>query len=259
MMVEGRKNRTKWGGFGWKPSLPKLGMPQYVPSPGITVQPSVDLRPKCPPIYDQGTIGSCTSASVSGLAQFLMMKEGHASFIPSILAIYYWERVIEGTVDQDSGASIADSLQVVSHTGCPNSALWWYDVSKFKIKPNQKVVADAALHKVSNYMQINNSNLNIMQNCLSNGYPITIGFTVYSSFESATVARTGIVPMPRRGEQILGGHACCIVGYNNAKNWFIVRNSWGVKWADKGYFYMPYAYFTNPNLASDAWTAQRIM
>ena len=266
--VTQRKNTTKWGGLGWKPSLPKLGMIRYVPIMGLTLPSSVDMRPQCPAVYDQGQLGSCTANSVAGLAQFIMMKEGHASFVPSRLAIYYWERVIDGTVSSDVGASISDSLQVVSTSGCPHESLWWYNVDKFTVKPTANVVADAAKHKVSTYMQVDNSNLTTMQSCLASGYPITIGFTVYESFESNTVASTGIVPMPSSSEQVLGGHAVLICGYSNANNWFIVRNSWGGSWgapanpanpsSGKGYFYMPYAYFTNTNLASDAWTARSI-
>lgn len=256
-MITQRRNKTKWGGLGWKPSLPKLGMPKFVPC-AMTLPSLVDLRPHCPAVYDQGDLGSCTANSVSGLAEFLMMKEGHAAFVPSRLAIYYWERVIEGSVKQDSGASISDSMEVVSHMGCPHESLWDYNVSKFTVKPNAKVVADGAKHKVSNYMQVENNVLSTMQSCLASGYPITIGFSVYESFESNTVAQTGIVPMPGKNEELLGGHAVLVVGYDDSKSWFIVRNSWGSSWGDKGYFYMPYTYFTDLNLASDAWTAHAI-
>jgi C1A family cysteine protease len=202
--------------------------------------------------------GNCTANSISGLAEFLMMKEGHTAFVPSRLAIYYWERVIEGTVSTDSGASISDSIEVVSSAGCPPESEWWYNVAKFAVKPNQKVADDATQHVVSNYSQVDNTNLQEMQSCLASGYPITIGFTVYESFESQAVADTGIVPMPKPDEEVLGGHAVLIVGYDNNNNWFIVRNSWSSDWGDNGYFYMPYAYFTNSNLASDAWTADTI-
>jgi C1A family cysteine protease len=256
-MTQILQTKTKWGGLGWHPGLPKFGSAQYIPQVA-TLPVSVDLRPNCPAVYDQGQLGSCTANAVGGLAQFLMMKEQHTSFVPSRLAIYYWERVIENSVSQDSGASISDSLAVVSNTGCPHESLWWYNINKFAVRPNNKVVADANKHKITSAMQVNNTSLATMQSCLSSGFPITIGFTVYSSFESSQVARTGIVPMPNSHEQILGGHAVLIVGYDNTRNWFIVRNSWGAGWGAAGYFYMPYQYFTNSNLASDAWTARLI-
>ena len=58
----------------------------------------------------------------------------------------------------------------------------------------------------------------------------------------------------RSGDAAVGGHAVMAVGYDDAKQWFIVRNSWGGGWGIKGYFTLPYAYLTDENLASDFWT-----
>jgi C1A family cysteine protease len=77
---------------------------------------------------------------------------------------------------------------------------------------------------------------------------------VYDSFETPEVAQTGIVPMPKDTERMLGGHAVMAVGYDEKKQYFFVRNSWGEAWGDRGYFYMPYAYLQNKYLSSDFWT-----
>ena len=66
-----------------------------------------------------------------------------------------------------------------------------------------------------------------MKGCLASGYPFVFGFTVYDSFESQQVAKTGVVPMPAAGESVLGGHAVMAVGYDDSQQRFIVRNSWG--------------------------------
>jgi C1A family cysteine protease len=68
------------------------------------------------------------------------------------------------------------------------------------------------------------------------------------------VAETGHASLPRPGERAIGGHAVMAVGYDDAKQWFIIRNSWGDQWGMKGYFTLPYAYLTDENLASDFWT-----
>jgi C1A family cysteine protease len=97
-----------------------------------------------------------------------------------------------------------------------------------------------------------------MKGCLADGYPIVFGFTVYESFEGQDVAQTGVVPMPGVSESVLGGHCVVVVGYDDSKDWFIVRNSWGTGWGDQGYCYMPYQYLTDQNLASDFWTIRAV-
>lgn len=247
--------------YGWKRDQLDHRDYMYCPKMGVTatVPPSVDLRPQCPAVYDQGELGSCTANAIGGLCEFLEIKEGHTDFVPSRLFIYYNERVLEGTVGQDAGAEIRDGMKVVNQLGAPHESLWWYNINKFTVRPSKNVYLDGLKHKVTVYMNVDNTNLNLMKSCLAEGYPVVGGFTVYSSFESATVAQTGIVPMPKSGEQILGGHAVLVVGYDDAHQWFIVRNSWGTSWGMKGYFTIPYLYFTNNQLADDFWTARSIM
>ena len=99
-----------------------------------------------------------------------------------------------------------------------------------------------------------NRDLAQMKGCLAAGYPFVFGFTVYDAFESGVVAKTGVLNMPTSAEQVVGGHAVLCVGYDDAAQRFIVRNSWGAKWGQKGYFTMPYAYMITRGLASDFWT-----
>ena len=91
--------------------------------------------------------------------------------------------------------------------------------------------------------------------CLSQGYPFVFGFTVYESFESPVVKRTGVANMPKKGESVLGGHAVLAVGYNLKEKRFLVRNSWGKQWGKEGYFTMPFEYLET--LAADFWTIRK--
>jgi C1A family cysteine protease len=72
--------------------------------------------------------------------------------------------------------------------------------------------------------------------------------------EGADVAKTGHAPMPAAGDKPIGGHAVMAVGYNDSKQWFTVRNSWGDLWGMKGYFTLTYAYVLDEHLALDLWT-----
>ena len=81
--------------YGWKPDLPDYRDMLYAaPRAPKGIPPKVDLRKGCPPVYDQGDLGSCTANAIGAAFQFNQMKEGLKSFIPSRLFIYYNERDI---------------------------------------------------------------------------------------------------------------------------------------------------------------------
>ncbi len=222
-----------------------------------TPQPNtVDLRPYCSPIEDQGNLGSCTGNAIAGAIELLDKRAGKNLDV-SRLYIYYYERLLEGTVNYDNGAYIRDGMRAVYNYGAPLESLWPYNISKFRSAPTQQAITDGAKRKVTSYQAIANH-----QGCLdslANGFPIVIGFSVYSSFESATVARTGVMPYPNTSrEQLLGGHAVLLVGYDKTKQVYIVRNSWGTGWGDRGYFYMPFQVIQNTSMSSDFWTIRSV-
>lgn len=220
----------------------------------VTTVKKVDMRSLCPPVYDQGELGSCTANAIAGAYQFDEMKEKEKGVItPSRLFIYYGERAIEGTVTEDSGGFLQDGIDFIHQTGvCPETT-WAYDINKFTEKPPQNCYTVAENHKCTSFKQLS-QNLNQLKQCLINGYPFVFGIQVYDEFESDAVAKTGIVPMPTPSSSNLGGHAIMCVGYDDEHKWFICRNSWGSDWGEKGYFFLPYAYVNNPNLASDFWS-----
>ena len=242
-------------GYGWQKDLPDQRDHLYAAAvPVVSPLPAkVDLRPQCPPLYDQGQLGSCTANAIAGAIQFERLKQKVSDFVPSRLFIYYNERVIEHSVASDSGAQIRDGIKSVAKQGdCPETE-WPYDLVKFKIKPPAACYADALKYKVVSYQRITQS-LAQLKGCLASGWPFVFGFTVYESFESAAVAKSGHAPLPKSNESVVGGHAVAAVGYDDAKQWFLVRNSWGAGWGLKGYFTLPYAYVTAADLASDFWT-----
>jgi C1A family cysteine protease len=254
--------------YGWIPDLPDHRDHLYAAPPEYltTLPRSVDLRRKCPAVYDQGQLGSCTANALAAAIEFEQMKQKQRKqskkaqtqvFIPSRLFIYYNERVIEGTVGSDSGAQIRDGIKSVVKTGfCPES-MWPYVITQFAVRPPQSCYQAAAKHKVAAYQRLPRV-LNQMKGCLSSGYPFVFGFTVYASFESPDVAKTGHAPMPDPNEEVVGGHAVMAVGYEDKSGWLIVRNSWGPKWGMKGYFTLPYGYVTDPDLSDDFWTIRGV-
>ncbi len=237
--------------LGWRPDKPDqrdhifftpFHLFQQLPT-------SVDLRPLCPPIYDQGNLGSCTANAIAAALEFDAQKQGELPVTPSRLFVYWNERDKEGTVASDAGASIRDGIKSVNAQGACAESEWPYDIAQFTVQPPATCYADALKHRSLSYQRITR-NLAQMKACLATGYPFIVGFSVYESFESDAVARTGIMPMPGHREQLLG--------YHDAGQEFICRNSWGSSWGDHGYFYMPYAYLLSSSLSSDFWAIRTV-
>ena len=224
----------------------------------LTTVPLVDLRSVCPPVYDQGDLGSCTANALAAAYEIdQIIKKEVSPFVPSRLFIYYNERNIEGTVSSDAGAQIKDGVSVLSNIGVCPETMWTYNPNVFTVKPSPTCYTTAQLHRSIPGLRVQ-QNLNQIKQALLNGFPVVFGFTVYESFEGTQIATTGIMTMPTPNEECLGGHAVLCVGYNDTKKVFIVRNSWGSSWGDGGYFYMPYEYMLNSNLASDLWTIKGV-
>jgi len=257
--------------YGWIPDLPDQRDFYYSVAPHVAaaLPASVDLRPGCPPVYDQGQIGACTANAIAGAVEFDQKKQGLPEYTPSRLFIYYNERVVNEhqPAAVDGGAYIRDGIKSVATQGVCHETLWTYDDTnkspnpcpqcKYAQKPTANCYTEGATHTVKTYQRLTPTLANL-QGCLASGFPFVFGFTVYESFESQQVATTGIMPMPAASEKVVGGHAVLAVGYSDATQQFIVRNSWGTGWGLQGYFMMPYAYPTNTNLADDFWTVRTL-
>ena len=245
--------------YGWKLDTPDQRDVIYEPTNrDDLVHEMVDLRSKCPGIYNQYKLGSCTANAIAAAYEFNEIKQNEDNiFIPSRLFIYYNERKLENTTEYDSGANIRDGIKTINKIGVCDENNWPYDISQFTVKPPEECYDNAKYHKSVKYSRIK-QNISHMQSCINSGLPFVFGFGVYESFESDSVAKTGIMPIPKKDEKLLGGHAVMAVGYDEAKKVFIIRNSWGMDWGDRGYFYMPYSYIENPLMCSDFWCIEKV-
>lgn len=260
--------------YGWKPDPPDFRDKIYQPFQKLNtfqLPPLVDLRPGAiSPVFDQGNLGSCTGNGISAAIAYELSKM-QVHFIPSRLFIYYNERVIEGSVSEDSGANIRDGIKSVASTGVCSEVDWPYNISKFATKPSIVAYSDAKKDIVKSYQSISQDViLNSFKQSLAAKNPVVLGFSVYDSFEGDLVALSGNVPYPQQTENMIGGHCVLAMGYNTGpavpiigsitKKSFIFpsqsilcQNSWGPDWGIDGFFTIPINYLSNPDLASDFW------
>lgn len=249
--------------YGWKRDLPDFRDLKY--SLGVSgrrviaLPPKVDLREsgRLPPVYSQGPLGSCTAQALCTLFFYVNRQDNGLALLASRLFLYYEERKAEGTVFSDAGAMIRSGIKVMVKVGSCNEQLWPYQIDRFSEEPDPICYASASKHQSTVYRSLY-PDVTEMRACLAEGFPFVGGIAVYDSFESDAVAQTGLMPMPSPTERLLGGHAITFVGYDDAVRRFIVQNSWGTDWGDKGFFYLPYDYAVNKDLADDFWMIHNV-
>jgi C1A family cysteine protease len=244
--------------YGWKPSLPSLYDRKFkLPERGIILPRYKLLIDECPPIWNQGGIGSCTGHGAGRNFAHSRRKQGLPDFNPSRLFIYFGGRSIEGTVKEDAGSSVRDVIKGIVKWGVPPEELWPYDIKKFAYEPPPEAYVEAEKHQGVKYEALS-QDLYALKTCLALGFTFTFGFAVYSNFEDDVVSKTGLMSMPAGNEA--GGHCVCAVGYNS-HNYICCANSWGDDWGDPdspGHFWMPPEYILHPQLASDFWVIQSV-
>ena len=251
--------------FGTHPDIPDHRDLEFVAPARLrrAPPPIVDLTARCPPVFDQGTVlNSCSAQAIAAAMWFLERPVGSRQSEvqnappPSRLFLYYNERARAGLTGSNAPVSLRDGYKSVALQGiCPESQ-WPYRDDRFAVKPPRACYRAALAHRAIRYFRLRRE-LADFRRCLASGYPFAIGISVYKSFVGKTVARTGIVSLPRARERHLGGHAMLVVGYDDKARQFIVRNSAGPRWGRHGYCVMPYAYLLNEQLAWDFWMVLR--
>jgi C1A family cysteine protease len=230
----------------------------------------VDLRPFMSPVENQASANSCTANAVVGGYEYIMGRVGKSVDF-SRLFVYYNARLLglQYSGDnqiKDQGSSITLALKMLEEKGVCYESTWPYHVRENgQVKsindepyPDAYEEADSLLDRPKFQWETPEQvpiELHSMKHCLAEGYPFIFGLRLFKSFDQAGVK--GRVPMPDlssdAGRESHGNHAMLCVGYKNAAQMFIVRNSWGEDWGDEGYCYIPYDYMTNPDLCFDCW------
>lgn len=264
-------------GLGWRPDLPDARDFRFkalrAVEPVAVLPAKVDLLPEMQDrgieVFDQGMLGSCVGNSVASLHAYVREVAPR-----SRLQIYYEARRLIGETNIDAGAYIRDGIKVIANLGAGREVWWKYDESKVFVDPPLTVDRDALLRRIFSYYRLESRS--DFRQCLVQGFPFVIGFSVFENFFSAGVQSHGVVPMPDFSrEGMYGGHAVMVYGYdtrfresawgqeairagaNVPNDVYLVRNSWGDTWGRSGDFAVDAAYFENTYLADDAWTVRK--
>ena len=262
--------------YGWRPSLPDFRDDKFKFEASteilMAIPKKVDLRdlPFYPEVYNQFGLGSCTAQMAAALVQISKIRQGDTKFKPARRFNYYTSGILEGTEKVDCGRYNRDALKAVNQWGVPDEETWPYIVEEFDREPTKEAFSEAEENQSIIYRAVQ-QNLAQIRGCLSMGYPVGFGFTVFSNFEGERTSEDGVLDMPdpeRDGQR--GGHAVVMVGYDDLMSIrslsgesgtigaVLVRNSYGKRFGLEGHFWMPYEYILHRGLCADMWMIERM-
>ena len=198
-------------------------------------------------IYNQGTLGSCSSNVICN--QIMSLKDYSDNDYPSRLFQYFNSRAITGNEAFDEGCTYRDAYRALAKFGFTDENLWSYDISKYAEKPPQEAYDKANKTLIKRYQSLIPS-LYAIQYAISHNLPVAFGCIVYENFKD--LDENFVVPYP--AGNALGGHAQLLIGYDNDTKLFKVQNSWGLEWGTKGCHYMHYSHILNSEWCFDYWT-----
>lgn len=212
----------------------------FVATPNLTALPArVDLREDCTPVEDQGTLGSCVACAAVGAMEYRLKKEGKPTDL-SRMFVYYNARKMSGHESGDYGSAISRGMAAFLAFGAPPEVDWPYQVELLSRQPDNAIYEKALQNVPTEYARVDG--LDNIKASLAKGYPVVFAGSLPERFCEALRAN-GRAPAPSKAEIEAtfagsGNHAMVLVGYDNNAQEFIVRNSWGEGWGDKGYFYI---------------------
>ena len=225
-------------------------IPMGLVLPAIPVPLKVDYTSQMTPVRDQKDEGTCVAfASVVGVKEYEDQKEYRKPIKLSPRYVYSFCKKFDGFPDEEGTYPRIAMKMLLKYGVCPESFWPYRPFQSNDHKPGADLKAKT--YRIKAYARMKTL-LEMKRSLMVNG-PFLAGVRVYDSWFTPKAQKTGLIPMPKKGEEIAGGHAICIVGYDDPRKLFKFKNSWSKKWADKGYGYLPYAYIQK--YCQDAWSA----
>jgi C1A family cysteine protease len=233
-----------------KDKLDLRDIPMGLVLPPVRVPKRVDYTSAMTPVRNQGDEGTCVAfASVVGVKEYEDSEEYKKVIELSPRYLYSLCKKNDGIPDEE-GTYPRVAMKMLLNYGVSLETYWPYKPHQ-KDRPKTGADKNAKIYRVKAYARL--SGVDEMKRSLMINGPFLAGVEVFASWFTQSASKTGIIPIPKKNDELQGGHAICIMGYDEAKKTFKFKNSWSAGWGDKGYGYLKYEYLEK--YCSDAWSA----
>ncbi len=209
--------------------------------PTTSVPAKADLRKYFTPVKNQGNLGACSAFALVSIYEYILKKNHKKEIDLSESFVYYNVRKITNEIGEDSGSSLYNVVVTMGTEGVCAEHYYPYTDKPDMPMPSNEAYEDALQRKVVKALNVQRD-LNHIKSAIAQGYPVAVSLKVFDSFEpiGGFIARPSEIEI-ENGQS--GNHAMVVCGYSDEDKIFIVRNSWGPKFGDQGYCYIPYSYF----------------
>jgi Papain family cysteine protease len=205
-----------------------------------------DLRQPWWRIQDQGSTGSCVGwASADGVLRWHFVKAGLITTSEELSPRFQWLAAKETdqfntrptTFVEAEGTSLKAALDVARKFGAVKDAVLPFGSGQLYRGDAKTFYAIAAQLKIGMYFNLGHE-VESWRAWLAQKGPILTRLNVDSTWQKATQTK-GVLDR-YKPQTAKGGHAVTLVGYTPET--FIVRNSWGTGWGDRGFAHASLAY-----------------
>jgi C1A family cysteine protease len=208
------------------------------------------LRAYTPTPQNQGNINSCIGWALGYAA--LTTQKAYANGITdkktitdgAYSALFIYNQIKDGNCL--SGAYVHKAAAFLQANGDCNTKQFDDPPTNCDKIPEATLKAESQNNAIKDFVALFNRKTDAKtavmrtKRSIAEGKPVVVGMRIKESMKKLTKTNPIWKPSELASDNILGGHALCIIGYNDSLGVFEVMNSWGNLWGDQGYFYMTY-------------------